>query len=85
LNDNQQKLFEQFKALLKEMNDADMLIVEDRDSGNLAVLNCSEYEVGFENGNGFEPVFPADMQFVIRNHTSYYRDNDERMDICKKK
>lgn len=85
LNDNQQKLFERFKALLKEMNDADMLIVEDRNSSNLAVLNCSEYEVGFECGNDFEPVFPTDMQFVIRNHTYYYRDDDERMNICKKK
>ena len=85
LNDNQQKLFEQFKALLKEMNDADMLIVEDRDRCNLAVLNCSEYEVGFECDNDFEPVFPTDMQFVIRNHTYYYRDNSERMNISKKK
>ena len=85
LNDRQQKLFEQFKALLKDMNDADMLIVEDRDTRNLAVLNCSEYEVGFEIDNDFEPVFPTDMQFVIRNHTYYYRDNSERMNICKKK
>jgi hypothetical protein len=85
LNDKQKVLFERYKALLKEMNDADMLIVEDRDSCNLVVLNCSEYEVGFECDNDFEPVFPIDMQFVIRNHTYYYGDNGERMNICKKK
>lgn len=85
LNNNQQKLFERFKALLKEMNDADMLIVEDRDSGNTAVLNCSEYKIGFDCGNDFEPVFPTDMQFVIHNHTYYYKDGAERMNICKKK
>jgi len=85
LNDNQQKLFEQFKALLKEMTDADMLIVEDRDRCELAVLNCSEYRVEFECGNDFEPAFPTDMQVVIRNHTYYYGDGSERMNIYKKK
>ena len=85
LNDNQQKLFERFKALLKEMNDADMLIVEDRDNSNLAVLNCSEYKVEFDNGNDFEPIFPTDMQFVIRNQTYYYGDSGERINIYKKK
>lgn len=85
LNDKQQKLFERYKALLKEMDDAGILIIEDRDNSEMAVLNCSEYEVEFECDNDFEPVFPTDMQFVIRNHTYYYRDNCERMNICKKK
>ena len=85
LNDKQKELFERFKSILKEMDDSGLMIIEDRDNGDMAVLNCSEYEVGFECDSDFEPVFPEDMQFIIRNHTYYCGDGGERMDIRKKK
>lgn len=84
LNDNQQKLFERYKALLKEMDDADMMIIENRDSCEMAVLNTSACFVGFEEGGEFESIFPKDMTFTIRNHTYYYGDNCERINIRKK-
>jgi hypothetical protein len=85
LNDKQKELFERYKSILKEMDDSGMIIIEDRDSCNFAVLNCSEYKIDFDYGSDFDPVFPEDMQFVIRNHTYYYKDGGERMNICKKK
>lgn len=85
LNDKQKELFERYKSILKEMDDSGMIIIEDRDSCNFAVLNCSEYKIDFDCGSDFDPIFPTDMQFVIRNHTYYYKDNDERMNIYKKK
>ena len=85
LDDNQQKLFERYKALLKEMNDAGMEIIEDRDSCEMVVLNTSECFVDFEEGGEFKGVFPKDMTFTIPNHTYFYRDCGERINIRKNK
>lgn len=85
LNDKQKVLFERFKALLAEMNEADMMIIEDRDNCDFMVCNRESYDISIEDcGEGYSPCFPKDMHFKWKNHTYYYSGNDEKITLSER-
>lgn len=84
LNDKQKELFERFKALLEEMNEAKMMILEERDRCEFIMYNNENYDISVDYGEEYALSFPKDLQFTWRNYTYAYRDNDERMSLIKR-
>lgn len=84
LNDKQKELFERFKALLAEMNEAKMMMLEERDNCEFIMYNRENYDISVDYEEEYAPCFPKDMRFIWSNYTYFHRDNGERMSLVKR-